>query len=70
MTKKKILGIFDRRITIWIHYIILVISSYLIFKITEIYSDINSWGILRMFIFWFIVISILDQIIHKILGVD
>lgn len=63
----KILGIFDKRPLIWFHYILLVgiiIGFYHYMGIHIVHSSI------KLIIGLFLVLSIGDQIIHKILKVD
>jgi len=59
----KILGIFDKRPLIWFHYVLLAGLVIAFYYPKEIPS-------LNLFILLFLVLSIGDQIIHKILGVD
>ena len=63
----KILGIFDERPLIWFHYILLaglIIGFYHLMEIQIVYSS------LKLIIGLFLVLSVGDQIIHKILKVD
>lgn len=65
----KFLGIFDRRPLIWLHYVILFSVLILGFYIGDYLFDNfqSSW---IMFPWLFVWLSIGDQLIHKILGVD
>lgn len=67
---KKIFGIFDQRPLIWFHYILLVGALFVGFYFGEAYLNLSNLSTLKMFIFWFAVLSISDQLIHKIIGVD
>lgn len=62
----KFLGIFDERPLIWFHYVLLV-AIILIFYYTQ---GIILYNSIKLIILLFLVISIGDQLIHKILGVD
>lgn len=71
---KKLFGIFDKRPKIWLHYAIL---SAIVPTVNHyIFNVGGSGGIspliipFQEFLTFFVVISISDQIIHKILGVD
>lgn len=72
MTKKKILGIFSRKPLIWLHYflldIIIILTFYWMFP--SIQTTLMLDNFTRNFIILYLVISISDQLIHKILGVD
>lgn len=78
MPKKKILEIFDRRPLIWFHYLLLVILVEIILFLTVLQIGpfgpggvcVIKWGIIKIFIILYLVISIGDQLIHKILKVD
>jgi hypothetical protein len=68
--RRKILGIFDKRPLIWFHYVLLVGALYgswylgdYLFK-----ESFIEWYI--MLPFFFITLSVADQLIHKILKVD
>jgi len=65
--KKKILGIFDRRPLIWLHYVLLTLISQVS---TILWFKPTTRTFLTTFIVFFLIISISDQIIHKILNVD
>ena len=67
---KKILGIFSTNKLIWFHYALLVGAAFLGFYLGEQFLNLSTFSNTQMFIFWFVVLSISDQIIHKILGVD
>lgn len=77
---KKYLGILDKRPLIWFHYFLLVgiiFFTYWISSISGIMGLISSSGILikslgwiLLFILYYFFISIGDQLIHFILGVD
>ena len=75
MAKKKILGIFDRRPLIWFHYVLLtfIVSVFLGFYVYNtqgiVLSDLIKLDI-WFFLWLYLVISIGDQLIHKILKVD
>jgi len=56
--------IFSRDIWIWIHYILLVFALFGGFYIGQEYFNLNNLSTFKMFIYWFIVISISDQLIH------
>jgi hypothetical protein len=60
---KKIFGIFDRRLLIWFHYVLLTLV------VISLYYP-KQFPTLNLFILLFLILSISDQIIHKILGVD
>lgn len=67
---KKILGIFDKRPLIWFHYVLLVgvlFGGYYLGEYLFSLSSVSNW---IMFLWFYIVISIGDQLIHFILGVD
>jgi len=68
--KKKIFGIFDTRSLIWFHYMLLVGALFLFHEIGVKLFDLDNNGYFYMFIYYFLVISISDQLIHYILGVD
>ena len=70
MRGKKILGIFDRRPLIWFHYVLLVLAVYGAFILGEALFKVSEWGIVPMLLFWFVALSVSDQIIHVLLGVD
>jgi hypothetical protein len=66
----KIWGLFDRRPMIWFHYVLLVGAMFGGFYLGERYLGLSGLTTAQMFIFWYVVVSISDQIIHKIIGVD
>lgn len=66
----KILGIFDKRPLIWFHYVLLVGALFGGFYLGEHFFNLSKLTTIQMFIFWFIVLSISDQLIHYLLGVD
>lgn len=66
----KILGIFDRRPLIWFHYILLIGILFLSHYIGTLYFNLDSQSYTFMAIWYFLWISIGDQLIHYILGVD
>lgn len=68
--KKKIFGIFDKRPLIWFHYVLLVGVLFSGYYLGEFLFDLSTTSWYIMFIWFFVVISIGDQIIHKILSVD
>lgn len=61
----KIFGIFDTRIIIWVHYLILVGGLFLGFYIGETFFNLSKLSYLGMFIFWFVWVSFSDQLIHS-----
>ena len=67
---RKIFGIFDRRPLIWLHYVLLVLSLFPVYFLGKaIFGNLfNNFFI--MFIWFFVFVSLVDQLIHKILGVD
>ncbi len=79
--KKKIFGIFSKEPLIWLHYVLLtslvILARVFLNWISNNNDFINlnePWQILSQLSLWFItyflIISIGDQLIHKILGVD
>lgn len=68
----KIFGIFSKNPMIWFHYILLVGALFLGFYIGDRYFNLSGLSTFYMFIFWYIVVSISDQLIHSkyILNVD
>jgi len=76
MAKKKILGIFDKRPLIWFHYALLtgvVFLAHYVSDITGLEAIVLTkpalgWTLLA--IWYFLWLSISDQLIHAILGVD
>lgn len=76
MKKKKILGIFDRRPLIWFHYVLLTgilfgaffLASYS--GIVNMNSELTTGKWILLYFWYFLFISIGDQLIHKVLGVD
>lgn len=67
---KKIFGIFDRRPLIWFHYVLLVGALFGGFYLGQTYFNLSNLSTLKMFIYWFVILSISDQLIHRIIGVD
>ena len=69
---KKILNIFDTRIMIWFHYILLTGGLFISFYLGEKYLNLSNLSTVQMFIYWFLTISIIDQLIHSkyVLNVD
>ncbi len=67
---KKILNIFDTRTLIWFHYFLLIGILFLSHYVGNLYFDLDKQSYLYMGIYYYIWISIGDQLIHKILGVD
>ena len=73
---KKFIGIFDKRPLIWFHYVLLVFvlfggyfgAAWLGFISPAPSLPFTSWLIL--FFWYYVVVSIGDQIIHAILRVD
>lgn len=72
MTRKnKFLGIFDKRPLIWFHYVLLVGALFGGFYLGDfLIPNFSQLNIGLMFVFWYLVISISDQLIHAIIGVD
>ena len=70
MNNRKIFGIFSTNLLIWFHYILLVGALFGGFYLGESYLNLSKLTTIQMFIFWFVVLSISDQLIHKILRVD
>ena len=72
--KKKLFGIFDKRPLIWFHYVLLTLIVQATIYITvgglAFYNLISWFQFFGDFIIYFPVISISDQLIHYILGVD
>jgi len=66
----KIFGIFDRRPLIWFHYVLLVGALFGGFYLGQTYFNLSNLSTMKMFIYWFVVLSISDQLIHQIIGVD
>lgn len=67
---KKLFGLFDKRWKIWFHYVLLVLllfPEYFLGR-TIFGNSFNNFFI--MFIWFFVFLSLGDQLIHKILGVD
>jgi len=69
---KKLFDIFDTRLMIWFHYVLLVGALFVGFYIGDRYFNLSNLGFIGMFIFWYIVVSLSDQLIHSkyILNVD
>ena len=77
---QKIIGIFDRRLLIWFHYIPLLMVLGLAYWLASligllglisnnsIFIKIIGW--ILVFIWFYIFASIGDQLIHAVLGVD
>jgi hypothetical protein len=53
----------------WLHYLILTALLFVGFYIGENLFEVSRFGYFRMFVFWFAVLIIADQITHKILGI-
>ena len=66
----KIYGIFDRRPLIWFHYVLLIGVLFLAHYVGNLYYDLDKQTYLFMAIYYYIWISVGEQLIHKILGVD
>ena len=66
----KILGIFDKRPLIWFHYVLLLGVLYLSYYIGDLIFKEKFLGIWLMLSWFYIWISLGDQIIHKIINVD
>lgn len=60
----KIFNIFSDDWAIWGHYILLVGILFLGFYIGQAYFNLSNLSTMKMFIYWFVVISIGDQLIH------
>jgi len=69
---KKMLGIFDTRLLIWFHYVLLIGILFLAHYVGNLYYNLDQQGYLFMAIWYYVWISIGDQIIHSkyILNVD
>lgn len=67
---KKILGIFDKRPLIWFHYILLIMILFASYYSGAYLININETKWYIMFTWFFIWVSIGDQLIHNFLGVD
>ena len=70
MAKKKLFGILDRRPLIWVHYIVLslivVMAMYL--KVAGFSFSGSTVNLIEMgkdFVYYFLVISLSDQLIHS-----
>lgn len=68
--KKKLFGIFDKRPLIWFHYVLLVGVLFASYFTGDYLINLNSKSYFIMAIWFYAWISIGDQLIHKILGVD
>jgi hypothetical protein len=64
------IGIFDKRPLIWFHYVLLVGAMFVGFYFGEAYLNLSQLNPFQMFIFWYIIVSISDQLIHFFIGVD
>lgn len=69
----KIFGIFDKRSLIWFHYVLLVGALFGLGYLIDTF--IPSLNILQESFMWrfiivFLMVSISDQLIHKVIGVD
>lgn len=71
---KKFLGIFDKRPLIWFHYVLLTIIVLITWYISIVginfYTQLSWIQYAKDFLIFYLVISISDQFIHLILGVD
>jgi hypothetical protein len=67
---EKLLGIFDKRIKIWFHYVLLVGALFGGFYLGESFFNLSKLNTFQMFIFWYIILSVSDQLIHYLIGVD
>jgi len=65
---KKILGFLSKEPLIWLHYALLLLVLWFGVLINNAY--LSQSHIVWTFLFLYIVISLGDQAIHKILGVD
>lgn len=77
MARRKIFGIFDRRPSIWFHYVLLTGVLFLAFFSLNYFgfvemnsSSVQPLGWFGLFLWYFAFISIGDQLIHYFLGVD
>lgn len=70
----KLWGIFSKEWKIWFHYVLLtvivIVARIIINWLSNAQDQIGFAQIFLWLITYFLVISISDQIIHKILGVD
>jgi len=67
---EKIFGIFDRRPLIWFHYVLLVGVLFLSHYVGNTYFDLDNKDYVFMAVWYYVWISVGDQIIHKIIGAD
>ena len=67
---KKLFGIFDKRPLIWFHYVLLVGVLFLAWYTGDYLLGVNFTKIWVMAVWFYVWISIGDQLIHKIIGVD
>lgn len=71
---KKLFGILDKRPLIWLHYVLLtlvvMLGIYFNFFGFQFYKTITLKNFFMAFIPYFLLISLSDQLIHRILGVD
>jgi len=70
MKNKKILGIFSKEPLIWFHYVLLIGVLFLAYYIGDYLINLSTASWYIMAVWFYLFISIGDQIIHKILGVD
>lgn len=70
MKKKKILGIFDRRPLIWFHYVLLIGVLFGGYYLGDLIFNLSNIEWYYMAVWFFVVLSVSDQLIHRVLGVD
>lgn len=76
MAKKLLFGFLDKRPLIWFHYVLLTGvlfgAFFLLNKIgfIEIDSQLSTSSWIFLFIWYYLFISLGDQIIHRVLNVD
>ena len=65
---KLLFGFIDNRKIIWFHYLLLTGLLFLGFYFGEKYLKLSTWNYFFMFIFWFVILFLGDNIVHKIIG--
>lgn len=70
MKRKKFLGIFSKNPMIWLHYVILTGALFGGYYLGDYLFNLSYTEWYWMALWFFVVISVSDQLIHKILGVD
>lgn len=68
--KKKLFGIFDRRPLIWGHYMLLVGALFFWHYVGNSLFQLDTKNYFYMFIYYFMTLSVSDQLIHFGIGVD